>query len=329
MSNMKIVVLDGDTLNPGDLSWEQLAKLGELTVHERTSYDASQEQMIVKSAQDAEVVLSNKTPLSRSIIAQLPKLKYIGVLATGYNVIDTEAAKEQGIIVTNIPGYGTDSVAQMTFALILEITNNVGLHSEAVRRGKWTEQKDWCFWEQPLMELSGKKLGLIGYGSIGQAVAKIANAFGMQVLTYTRTPSRYENQSSSNLQFVDLQQLLETSDIISLHCPLTADNQQMINEQAINSMKDGTIIINTARGQLLDEQAVANALNNGKLRAAGLDVVSVEPIKGNNPLLTAKNCYITPHIAWAPIEARQRLMDIAVDNVRQFLAGNIVNQVGK
>ena len=324
---MKIVVLDGYTLNPGDLSWEGLEKLGDLTVYDRTAFDRSGEDLIVERVGDAEIVFTNKTPLSREAMEKMPNLKYIGVLATGYNVVDIQAAKELGITVTNIPTYGTDSVAQMAIALLLEMCHHVWEHSEAVKRGEWTNNPDWCFWKYPLIELADKNMGVIGYGRIGQAVGKIAQAFGMKVLAH----DKYQNKDleSETMKYVDLDELLKNSDVISLHCPLTEENRGIINKSTIAKMKDSVIIINTARGQLIVEEDLAEALNQGKVYAAGLDVVSKEPIKEDNPLLKAKNIFITPHIAWAPKESRQRLMDIAVDNLRAFLEGRPVNVVNK
>ena len=324
---MKIVVLDGYTLNPGDLSWDELGKLGDLTVYDRTTFNQGNDELIIERIGEAEIVFTNKTPLSREVISKVPNVKYIGVLATGYNIVDVEAAKEFGITVTNIPTYGTDSVAQMVFALLLEICHHVAAHSEAVKNGEWTNNPDWCFWKYPLIELAGKTMGIIGFGRIGQAVSRIAQAFGMKVLAY----DKYQNKDleSDTLKYVELDQLLANSDVISLHCPLFDENKGMINKNTIAKMKDGVIIINTSRGPLIVEEDLAEALNSGKVYAAGLDVVSVEPIKADNPLLKAKNIFITPHIAWAPKESRQRLMDIAVNNLKKFLEGcpvNVVNQ---
>ncbi|WP_286680091.1 D-2-hydroxyacid dehydrogenase [Tepidanaerobacter sp. EBM-49] len=318
---MKIVVLDGYTLNPGDLSWEDLKKLGDLTVYDRTPNDK-----IIERIGNAEIVFTNKVPITREVLEKT-NIKYIGVLATGYDVVDINAAKEKGIPVTNIPTYGTASVAQMVFAHILEICHHVAAHSEAVKAGEWTNNPDWCFWKYPLIELADKNMGVIGYGRIGQAVGKIAQAFGMKVLAH----DKYQNKDleSETMKYVDLDELLKNSDVISLHCPLTEENKGIINKSTIAKMKDSVIIINTARGQLIVEEDLAEALNQGKVYAAGLDVVSKEPIKEDNPLLKAKNIFITPHIAWAPKESRQRLMDIAVDNLRAFLEGRPVNVVNK
>lgn len=318
---MKIVILDGYTLNPGDLSWEGLKKLGDLTVYDRTPADK-----IVERIGDAEIVFTNKVPITREVLEKT-NIKYIGVLATGYDVVDVNAAKEKGIPVTNIPTYGTASVAQMVFAHILEICHHVAAHSEAVKAGEWINNPDWCFWKYPLIELADKNMGIIGYGRIGQAVGKIAQAFGMKVLAH----DKYQNKDleSETMKYVSLDELLKNSDVISLHCPLTEENRGIINKSTIAKMKDSVIIINTARGQLIVEEDLAEALNQGKVYAAGLDVVSKEPIEKDNHLLKAKNIFITPHIAWAPKESRQRLMDIAVDNLRAFLEGQPVNVVNK
>lgn len=318
---MKIVVLDGYTLNPGDLSWKCLEKLGDLTVYDRTPKDK-----ILERIGNAEIVFTNKVPVTREILEKT-NIKYVGVLATGYDVVDVNAAKERGIPVTNIPTYGTASVAQMVFAHILEICHHVAAHSEAVKDGEWTNNPDWCFWKYPLIELADKNMGIIGYGRIGQAVGKIAQAFGMKVLAH----DKYQNKDleSRTMKYVDLDELLKSSDVISLHCPLTEENRGIINKSTIAKMKDSVIIINTARGQLIVEEDLAEALNQGKVYAAGLDVVSKEPIEADNPLLKAKNIFITPHIAWAPKESRQRLMDIAADNLKAFIEGRPVNVVNK
>ena len=318
---MKIVVLDGYTLNPGDLTWKGLEKLGELKVYDRTPVDK-----IVERIGDAEIVFTNKVPITRDTLEKT-NIKYIGVLATGYNIVDVETAKQKGIPVTNIPTYGTASVAQMVFAHILEICHHVAVHSEAVKADEWTNNDDWCFWKYPLIELAGKTMGIIGYGRIGQAVGRIAQAFGMKVIAN----DKYQNKKleSETMKYVELDNLLENSDIISLHCPLFEENKGIINKNTIAKMKDNVIIINTSRGPLIVEEDLAEALNGGKVYAAGLDVVSVEPIKADNPLLKAKNIFITPHIAWAPKESRQRLMDITVDNLKAFLKGKPVNVVNK
>lgn len=317
---MKIVVLDGYTENPGDLSWDELGKLGDLTVYDRTA-----DGDIVSRIGDAELVITNKTPISRDTLERCPSVRYIGVLATGYNVVDTGAAKEKGIPVTNIPAYGTETVAQYAISLLLEICGHVGHHSEAVHGGRWESCEDFCFWDFPMIELCGKTMGIIGYGKIGQATGRIAQAFGMKVLAFAN--HRRPELESETCRYTDLEELLEKSDVISLHCPLFPDTEGIINRETIAKMKDGVIIINNSRGQLIVEQDLADALESGKVLAAGVDVVSTEPIKGDNPLLKAPNCIITPHISWAAKEARERLMNIAVDNVKQFLAGTPVNVV--
>ncbi len=324
---MKIVVLDGYTLNPGDLSWEDLKKLGDLTVYDRTTFNVEEQDKVIERIADAEVVFTNKTPITRETLTQLNNLKYIGVLATGYNVVDIEAAKEKGIVVTNIPTYGTDAVAQMTFALLLEMCHHVWDHSEEVKKGEWTNNPDWCFWKYPLVELSGKNIGIIGFGKIGQAVGRVAQAFGMNVLAY----DAYKNEDleSDTLKYVELDDLLSQSDVISLHCPLFESTKGIINRNTIDKMKEGVMLINTSRGPLIVEEDLAEALNNGKVGGAALDVVSTEPIESGNPLLKAKNCIITPHISWAPMESRKRLLDIAVNNFEKYLQGNPENVVNK
>ena len=319
---MKIVILDGYTENPGDLSWEGLENLGELIVYPRIAGNAPSD--IIKAIGDAEIVITNKTPITAEILNACKGIKYIGVLATGYNVIDTEAAKSNGIPVTNIPTYGTDAVSQFVFALLLEICHHVGHHDKAVKDGKWTTGIDFCFWDYPLIELSGKTMGLIGFGRIGQTTGRIAKAMGMNVLAY----DSFQNDTGAEIAtYVSLDHLYAESDVISLHCPLTPESTGLIDKTAISKMKDGVIIINSSRGPLIAEQDLADALNSGKVYAAGVDVVSIEPIKEDNPLLTAKNCFITPHIAWAPKESRQRLMDIAVNNLQAFLDGKLENSV--
>ena len=317
---MKIVVLDGYTLNPGDLSWDRLSHFGNLKVFERTSVGD-----ILERVGDAEVIFTNKTPLSRETLAALPSVKYVGVLATGYNVVDVGAAKELGITVTNIPTYGTDAVAQFVFALLLEICHHVGSHSEAVKAGDWAKCPDFCFWNYPLIELVGKTIGIIGYGRIGQATGKIAQAFGMRVLAYDMYPD--DKLESETMRYSDLDAVLAGADIISLHCPLTESNQEMINEDSISTMKDGVIIINTARGPLINEADLAAALASGKVAGVAVDVLSSEPASIDNPLIHAPNCIVTPHIAWAPRESRERLMNIAVDSLKSFLDGQSVNVV--
>ena len=319
---MNIVVLDGYTLNPGDLTWEGLEKLGDLTVYDRTPEDKIRERI-----KDAEIIFTNKTPLTKETLEEESKLKYIGVLATGYNVVDVDAAKELGIIVTNIPTYGTTAVAQMTTALLLEMCHHVGEHSEEVRSGGWTNNVDWCFWNHPLIELAGKNAGVIGFGRIGQNFAKIAEALGMNILAYDEYPNK--DLESDTVRYVTLDELLAESDVISLHCPLFESTEGIINKDSIAKMKDGVMIVNTSRGPLIVEEDLADALNTGKVAGAALDVLSVEPPTMDNPLMTAKNCIITPHIAWAPTESRARLMDIAVDNLEKFIAGSPINVVNK
>ena len=316
---MKIVILDGHAVNPGDVSWDCFRKFGDVTVYEFT-----QEHQILERIGDAEIVMTNKTPLTADTFAKCPSIKLVCVLATGYNVVDCQAAKERGIPVCNVPTYGTAAVAQFTFSLMLEICNAVGQHNDAVHRGDWASSPHFCFWNTPQIELSGKTLGIIGFGRIGRAVGKIAKAMGMQVIAYNR--SRHPEGEEIG-EYVDLDTLLERSDIISLHCPLTVENEGLICSDSIAKMKDGVILINTARGGLLVEQDVADALCSGRLRYAAVDVVSKEPIDPCNPLLSAPNCIITPHMAWAPVESRQRLLDCTVQSIAGFLAGNPVNRV--
>lgn len=320
---MKIVVLDGYTENPGDLSWAGLEALGELTVYDRTPLHDEAE--ILKRIGDAEIVYTNKTPLSARVISESPHLKFIGVLATGYNVIDVSAAKAKGIPVCNIPSYGTAAVGQFAIALLLEICHHIGDHSQAVHAGKWESCPDFCFWDYPLIELDGKTMGIIGYGRIGQSTGRIAQALGMKVLAYDA--QKVPGLESDTMRYTTLDELFAESDVISLHCPLFPETEGMINKDSIGKMKDGVILLNNSRGQLIVEQDLADALNSGKVYAAGLDVVSSEPIKHENPLLQAKNCIITPHISWAPKESRQRLMDIAVENLAQFVKGTPVHVV--
>ena len=311
---MKIIVLDGFVENPGDLSWEPLAALGELTV-----YDYTAPAEVIVRIGDAPVILTNKTVITREIMDACPQVKYIGVLATGFNVVDIAAAKEKGIVVTNVPAYSTQAVAQFTMALLLEICHHVGKHNDAVQQGRWSACRDFAFWDYPLIELAGKTIGIVGYGRIGQATAKAAQALGMKVLAYSR--------HGQGEPFVPLDELYARSDIVSLHCPLTAENAGMINRETIAKMKDGVILINTARGGLVNDADLREALLSGKVYAAAADVVTVEPIRADSPLLGLDNMILTPHIAWACYETRQRLMDIAVDNVRQYLAGTPVNNV--
>ena len=318
---MKIVVLDGYGLNPGDLSWDAVSQLGELTVYDRTS----SEEVIARSA-GAEAILTNKTVITAEIMEALPDLKYIGVLATGYNVVNIDAAREKGIVVTNIPAYSTPSVAQMVFAHILNIAQQVQHHSEEVRKGRWTNNTDFCFWDTPLIELREKKIGLVGLGHTGFNTARIAIGFGMQVTAYT---SKSSLQLPPEIKKRTLDELFSECDIVSLHCPLTDETKELVNAERLRLMKPTAILINTGRGPLVNEQDLADALNAGKLYAAGLDVLSSEPPKTDNPLLTARNCYITPHIAWASLDARSRLMDILVENIKAFQAGKPVNNVAR
>lgn len=316
---MKLVILDGHAVNPGDLSWDCFRQFGELTVYERTP-----EGEAAAHIGDADIVMTNKTPITEQLLDACPNVKLVCVLATGYNVVDCSAAAKRGIPVCNVPDYGTASVAQFTFALLLELCHQVGLHERAVHKGDWTACPDFCFWNTPQMELAGKTLGIIGFGRIGQAVARIAKAMGMQVLAYSR--SRRPG-TEALARYVDLETLLQNADVLSLHCPLTADNAGLINRETIFLMKDGVILLNTARGGLLVEQDVADALSCGKIRAAAVDVVSYEPIQANNPLLTAPNCLITPHMAWAPIESRKRIQDCTMQSIQAFLAGSPINTV--
>lgn len=316
---MKIVILDAYAANPGDLSWDEFAALGELTVYDRTAPED-----VAARIGDAEVVFINKVRLTDDIFAACPNLKLVSILATGYNIVDLAATKRRGITVCNVPGYSTRAVVQMTFALLLEICQQVGLHSGAVHTGRWQTCPDFCFWDRPLIELDGKTMGIVGYGAIGSAVGTVAQALGMKLLV----TARHEKPVPEGARFVSLPELLAQSDVVSLHCPQTAENARMIDAGALAQMKDGAILLNTARGGLLDEQAVADALRSGKLLAAGMDVVSAEPIRADNPLLTAPNCFLTPHIAWAPLETRRRLQTISAENLRAFLAGkpqNVVN----
>ena len=319
MHMMKIVVLDGFTLNPGDLSWGGLEALGSVTVYDRTP-----KEEIVSRIGDADAILTNKTPISAETLAACPKVKYIGVLATGYNVVDTAAAKERGIPVCNIPTYGTAAVGQFAIAMLLEICHHVAHHSDAVHEGRWSSNVDWCFWDYPLIELEGKTMGIIGFGRIGQRTGEIAKALGMRVLAF----DAYQSDAGKAIaSYVDLDTLLRESDVISLHCPLFPETKGIVNKDSIAKMKDGVILLNNSRGPLIVEQDLADALNSGKVFAAGLDVVSEEPIRENNPLLTAKNCIITPHISWAPKESRQRLMDAAVANLAAWSSGKAQNVV--
>jgi glycerate dehydrogenase len=317
---MRIIILDGYTENPGDLSWEGLAALGDLTVYDRTP-----NELIVERIGNAEIVLTNKTPVSKATLNACPGIKYIGVLATGYNVVDTGAAKERGIPVTNIPAYGTASVAQFAIAMLLEICHRIAHHSDEVYKGRWSSSPDFCFWDYPQIELAGKTMGIIGFGRIGQATGKLAQALGMNILAYDSCEDTA--LESDMCRYVKLDELLEKSDVVSLHCPLFDSTKGIINGDSISRMKDGVIILNNSRGPLIVEQDLADALNSGKVYAAGVDVVSTEPIREDNPLLQAKNCFITPHISWATRESRQRLMDIATTNVKAFIGGSPVNVV--
>jgi len=315
---MKIVILDGYAINPGDLSWEPFSQFGEVTYYDRTICEADTIQRIG----DAQIVLLNKTPITEAVINACTNIQLICVLATGYNVVDCAAAAKRGIPVCNVPGYGTTAVAQFTFGLLLELCHKIGHHDQVVHDGKWSRCPDFCFWDTPQMELAGKTMGIIGYGSIGQAVGNIARAFGMKVIAYNRS-KRQEFEKD----YVSLDTLLEQSDVISLHCPLFPETREIINASSIAKMRDGAILINTARGPLLDEVAVAEALKSGKLRGAAMDVVCSEPMDPASPLLTAPNCIITPHIAWAPLESRQRIFNIVLDNIRAFLNGNPIHTV--
>lgn len=319
---MKIVVLDGYTENPGDLSWEPLAQLGELTVYDRTSL--TDEAEAIARIGDAPLVFTNKTPITRRVLEACPQLRFIGVLATGYNVVDCDAARARGIPVANVPAYGTAAVAQFAIALLLELCHHIGHHDRSVHAGNWAGCRDFCYWDYPLVELDGKTLGVIGFGRIGQAVGRIAGAMGMRVLAYSRT---VREEGKPLAQYVELDTLLRESDVISLHCPLTPETQGIINRDTIAKMKDGALLINNSRGPLIVERDLADALNCGKLAGAAVDVASAEPIRPDNPLLAAKNCMITPHISWASRESRQRIMDCAAANLRAYLEGRPVHVV--
>jgi glycerate dehydrogenase len=319
---MKIVILDGYTLNPGDLSWDELKKLGDVTIYDRTPVDK-----VVERATGAEIVFTNKTPVTEEAINSLPTLRFIGVLATGYNIVNTEAAKAKGIVVANVPGYGTASVVQLTFALLLELCLHVQAHSETVRDGKWAKSADWCYWDYPLVELSGKTIGIIGFGRIGQQVGDVATAFRMNIIGNSR---HWGDQSHrSNFRWAEIPELLEQSDVVSIHCPLFPETKGLINKESLRTMKRSSFLLNTSRGPIVVDQDLADALNNDVIAGAGIDVLSVEPPSIDNPLFTAKNCIITPHIAWATKEARTRLMDTTVSNLSAFLNGNSVNVVNK
>lgn len=312
---MKIVILDGRAVNPGDLSWDFLQEFGEVIVYDRTPVE-----QIASRIGNAEIVLLNKAPITRSVLDACPNLRLICVLATGYNVVDTAAARAKGITVCNVPSYSTAAVAQFTFALILELCHQIGLHSQSVHSGAWTSCPDFCYWNTPQLELAGKTLGIIGYGRIGNAVASIAKAFGMEVLVYSRT-------KKAGITYTELDELLQRADIVSLHCPLTVDTKQLINASTLAKMKPGALLVNTSRGPVLNEQAVADALQSGHLGGAAVDVATVEPIDANSPLLSAPNCIITPHMAWAPITCRQRIMDTTRDSICGYLSGHPVNTV--
>lgn len=317
---MKAVILDGFTTNPGDLSWDWLKEKCELTVYDRTPADK-----IVERCSGCDIVITNKTPLTKETLAQLPDCKFIALLSTGYNIVDHEYAASRSIPVSNIPTYSTAAVAQLTFALLLELTNKVAMHNTAVKNGEWTSCADFCFWKAPLQELLGKTMGIIGFGKIGQTVADIANAFGMKVLAHTANPDKYKD--CKNVEFTGLDELLERSDVISLHCPLTNKTEGMVNADFLRKMKKTAYLINTSRGPVLDEKAVANALKNGEIAGAGVDVLSTEPPKADNPLLGCENCIITPHIAWAAFETRERLLGVLKENIFAFLDGKPINTV--
>ena len=316
---MKIVVLDGYTENPGDLSWDGLRALGELTVYDRTRPEEAASRI-----QDAEIIVTNKVPVTRALLDQCTGIRYVSVLATGYNVVDLKAASERGIPVSNVPAYCTAAVGQFTIGMLLEICCQIGFHDRSVHNGDWAACPDFCYWKAPLIELAGKTMGIIGFGRIGRQTGAIARAMGMQVLA---TGSRPCDEGRAIAEYVDLDTVLRQSDVISLHCPLFPETTGIINKDTIAKMKDGVIILNMARGPMIVEEDLAQALNSGKVYAAGMDVVSQEPIRADNPLLTAKNCFITPHIAWASRECRQRIMDITEQNIRSFLEGNVRNRV--
>jgi len=316
---MKIVILDGYTLNPGDLTWEPFQKLGDVTI-----YDRSTSEQIVERASNADTVLVNKVVLTDTILEQLPDLKYIGVMATGYNNVNVTAAKKQNMIVTNVKAYGPASVAQHTFGLLLALANHLELHSQSARNGDWAASKDFCYWKTPLIELAGKTLGLVGLGDIGSKVADIATAMGMNVIAYRKNPQKSGNEG---ITLVNLDELFEKSDVVSLHCPLTEETREMINTERLTQMKPGAFLLNTGRGPLINETDLANALHKGIIAGAGLDVLSTEPPAADNPLLTAPNCIITPHIAWASFEARKRLLQMVADNLEAFSNGKPINVV--
>ena len=318
---MKIVILDATALNPGDLSYDCINQFGDVTSYDRTDGEA----LTIERIGDNEIILVNKVPITETVLAACPNIKLICVQATGYNIVDVEACARRGIPVTNVPSYGTAAVAQFTIALMLELCHRIGLHNHSVHQGDWTRSSNFCYWLTPQMELEGKTLGIVGFGRIGQAVGKLAKAFGMHVLAYNRSQC---DEGRAIADYVDMDTLFRESDFISLHCPQTAETVNLINRETIAQMKDGAMLINTARGGLVDETALVEALESGKLRGAAVDVGSQEPMKADNPLLTTRKCIITPHIAWAPVESRQRLLDCVVENIRAFLAGkpqNVVN----
>lgn len=317
---MKIVVLDGFTANPGDLSWGELEVLGEVALYERTAQGD-----VIPRMREAQIVLTNKVPIGAQVMDACPRLRYIGLLATGYNIVDTEAAKARGIVVTNVPAYSTMAVAQLTIALLLEICHHAGEHSRLIKEGQWSTRPDFTFWDYPLMELDGKTMGIVGFGKIGQATARIARALGMKIITYSRT--RDESRLGEGMEYVELEELYATADVISLHCPLTEQTREMIDQESIAKMKDGVILLNTARGGLTVERDIADALDNGKISWAGVDVFSVEPPPADHPLILHPKCIVTPHFGWAPYEARVRLIRVAAENVKQFLTGNAQNVV--
>ncbi len=319
---MKIVILDGFTLNPGDLSWDAMKEMGELVIYDRTPADK-----VAERAAGAEVVFTNKTPINEDALNQLPALKFIGILATGYNIVNTEVAKVKGIMVANVPGYGTTSVVQLTFALLLELCLHVQRHSDSVMDGKWSRSADFCFWDSPLIELSGKTMGIIGFGNIGQQVGDVAAAFGMKIIGNSRT--RTDQAHRANFKWADIPELLEQSDVVSIHCPLFPETKGLINKESLKLMKGSAFLINTSRGPIIVDEDLADALNNEVIAGAGIDVLSTEPPPPGNPLFTAKNCIITPHIAWATKEARERLMNVTVSNLSAFLQGNPINVVNK
>lgn len=319
---MKIVILDGYTLNPGDLSWDGLKRLGDVEIYDRTPADK-----VVERANGAEIVFTNKTPIDEEALHNLPLLKYIGVLATGYNIVNTEVAKQKGIIVSNVPGYGTASVVQMTFALLLELCLHVQRHSDSVMEGRWSRSPDFCFWNYPLIELSGKTIGIIGFGTIGRQIGDVATAFGMNIIATSRR--RTDESHRNNFNWAEVPELLAQSDVVTIHCPLTPETKGLINKESLQLMKSPAFLLNTSRGPIIVDEDLADALNTDVIAGAGIDVLSVEPPAADNPLFKAKNCIITPHIAWATKEARSRLIDIAVSNVSAFLKGSPVNVVNK